>query len=172
MENVSSKNVFGGEEFESLQGVPCPYCQEIAKPGGFSWPMVKFNKAETYEKLVQKYPTLKKLGKIEDISPLKQSNHGNFSRITMVKLTGANGQSDSLRGEDLRLTVDPSGRKFKSTICEIENFPNSWAFFGGRGWGHGVGMCQCGAQALARRAETMKQILYYYYPNSKIRTLY
>jgi stage II sporulation protein D len=89
----------------------------------------------------------------------------------MVKLTGSNGKSDLLRAEDFRLTIDPTGRKFKSTICQIANLGGKWAFLSGRGWGHGVGMCQCGAQAMARRGRTARQILSHYYPGSRILTI-
>jgi stage II sporulation protein D len=90
----------------------------------------------------------------------------------MVKLVGSAGKSDFLRAEDFRLTVDPSGRKVRSTGCRIISMGHKWAFVAGRGYGHGVGMCQSGAQALAREGKTARQILAYYYPGSKIVKLY
>jgi len=38
----------------------------------------------------------------------------------------------------------------------------------GRGWGHGVGLCQWGAAALARRGLSAKEILAYYYPEAEL----
>lgn len=166
----NSKHVFG-DSFEPLTGVPCPYCKDVAKPTLFFWPMRKFDKANVSAALLRRYPKLKRLGKITNITAARQSDYGSFSRLTMVKLTGSNGKSDLLRAEDFRLTIDPTGRKFKSTICQIANLGGKWAFLSGRGWGHGVGMCQCGAQAMARRGRTARQILSHYYPGSRILTI-
>jgi len=167
----SSENVFG-DSFEALVGVPCPYCQNVARLNLFYWPMVQFDKSYVTNKLLQKYPTLKSLGKIKSIAAVEQSEYGKFSRITKVKLIGSTGKSDFLKAEDLRLTIDPTGHKIKSTICQIIDMGDKWAFSLGRGWGHGVGMCQCGAQGMARQGYTSQQILSYYYPGSKIVSVY
>ena len=167
----NSSNVFG-DSFEPLTGVPCPFCQTVAKPKFFFWPMIKFDKAEVADRLLRKYPTLKKLGKITDISAADQSNYGEISRLTKIEIVGSNGKSDFLRAEDFRLTVDPTGRKLKSSICQIVNWDNYWAFLSGRGWGHGVGMCQYGAQGMAREGKNAEQILSYYYPASRIKKMY
>ncbi|MBA7697232.1 hypothetical protein ES703_105892 [subsurface metagenome] len=166
----NSEHVFG-DSFEPLVGVPCPYCKEVAKPSFFFWPMAQFDKATVTTKLSKRYSSLKRLGEITNIIPVKQSNYGKFSRLTLVKLLGSTGKSDSLRAEDLRLTIDPTGNKIKSTICKIINMGDKWAFLSGRGYGHGVGMCQCGAQAMARGGKTARRILSYYYPGSKILTI-
>ena len=170
----NSKHVFG-DSFEPLVGVACPYCKDVAKPSFFFWPMVQFDKANVTTKLLQRYPKLKPLGEITNIIAAKQSRYignGKFSRLTLVKLLGATGKSASLRAEDLRLTIDPTGRKLKSTICQIVNIGSKLTFLSGRGYGHGVGMCQCGAQAMARRGKATRQILSYYYPGSKIVRVY
>jgi len=163
----NSKNVFG-DSFEPLTGVSCPYCQDVAKPKFFFWPMIQYDKADVTTKLLQRYPKLKLLGEITNISPAGQSDYGEFSRLTKVKLLGSAGKSDFLRAEDFRLTLDPTGRKLKSTICQIVKWSDKWAFLSGRGWGHGVGMCQCGAQGMARQGKNAEQILSYYYPGSEI----
>jgi stage II sporulation protein D len=49
---------------------------------------------------------------------------------------------------------------------------DKWAFVRGRGFGHGVGMCQCGAEGMARQGKTAQQILSYYYPGSSIVRVY
>jgi stage II sporulation protein D len=41
----------------------------------------------------------------------------------------------------------------------------------GRGWGHGVGMCQWGAAELARRGLSAAEILAYYYPGTELATV-
>jgi stage II sporulation protein D len=165
----NSQNVFG-DSFEPLRGVPCPYCYDAAKPEQFFWPMQQFSKAYVSEVLLRKYPKLKQLGEIINIKADRLSDYGNFSRFTMVELVGTNG-SDKLRAEDFRLAIDPDGRNFKSTVCQIANLGDNWAFLSGRGWGHGVGMCQHGAEAMARTGKSSYQILSYYYPGSRILTI-
>ena len=38
----------------------------------------------------------------------------------------------------------------------------------GKGWGHGVGLCQIGAAVMATKGYTYDQILQHYYPNSTL----
>ena len=166
----NSENVFG-DSFPPLAGVACPYCQNVAKPKFFFWPMIQFDKGYVVKKLLQKYPALKRLGDITSISIADQSDHGEFSRLTKIKLSGSTGKSDFIRAEDLRLTIDPTGWKLRSTICQIMEIRDKWAFLSGRGWGHGVGMCQCGAEGMAREGKTTEQILSHYYPGSRILTM-
>ena len=170
----NSKYVFG-DSFEALVGVACPYCKEVAKPSLFFWPMVQFDKASAAKRVLQRYPNLKRLGEITNIKAARQSdyqgNYGKYSRLTLVKLLGSTGKSDFLRAEDFRLSVDRSGNKIKSTIFQIVNWGDKWAFMSGRGYGHGVGMCQCGAEGMARAGKKARQILRFYYPGSKILTI-
>ncbi len=167
----NSKNVFG-DSFEPLAGVRCSYCKEVAKPRFYFWPLAQFEAAEVTEKLRQRYPNLKELGQITDITVAEHSDYGGFRRLTKVKLSGSTGRSDFLRAEDLRLTVDPTGRRLRSTMCEITKSGDKWLFSLGRGYGHGVGMCQCGAQAMAREGKKAEEILLHYYPNSRISRVY
>jgi len=167
----SSKNVFG-DSFETLKGVKCGHCKDVAKPKIFYWPMAQFETDYVTERVFKKFSKLKPLKKIISITPHKKSNYGDFSRITSVKLKGSNGKDAFLRAEDLRLTIDPTGRKIKSTICQIVSTNGKFKFLYGRGWGHGVGLCQCGAQALARKGYLETQILSYYYPGSRVVNVY
>lgn len=167
----NSKNVFG-DSFEALVGVPCPYCKDVAKPSFFSWPMVQFDKGAVTKNLLRKYPKLKHLGRITGISAVNQSDYEGFSRLTSVKLVGSTGKSDFLRAEDLRLSIDPTGRKLKSASFQIVDMGDKWGFLSGRGFGHSVGMCQCGAEGMARKGYSTGQILSYYYPGSRIVSIY
>ncbi|MBI4581121.1 MAG: SpoIID/LytB domain-containing protein [Planctomycetes bacterium] len=50
--------------------------------------------------------------------------------------------------------------------------PESIVFTGGRGMGHGKGMCQYGAEAMAQAGETAVSILGHYYPGSRLTRAY
>jgi stage II sporulation protein D len=170
-----SRGVFG-DSFDTLTGVSCPYCKDVAKPGSYFWPTAQFDKTYVTERLQTRYPKLRQLGKITNIKAERKSDYqglyGKYSRLTLVKLSGSNGNSDFLRGEDFRLSIDPSGLKIRSAIFEIVNYNDKWAFMSGRGFGHGVGMCQCGAQGMARAGKKAEEILGFYYRGSKIVRVY
>lgn len=60
---------------------------------------------------------------------------------------------------------------FRSTyITSISPTSGGW-LFKGRGWGHGVGMCQAGAAALANKGRDYKRILRHYYPGASLTVL-
>ncbi len=167
-----TKNVFG-DSFVSLGGVECPYCRDITRSSLFYWPMVEFDKKYVTERIIKRYPKLKDLEKIEKIEPAKVNTYTNgFKRVISVKLTGSSGKTGILRAEDLRLAIDPTGAKIQSTSCTISRSGDEFIFVSGRGFGHGVGLCQYGARQMAREGKTAQEILIYYYPNSKIKTLY
>ena len=58
-------------------------------------------------------------------------------------------------------------RLLSALIDEISQAPDG-IVINGRGWGHGVGLCQYGARGLARRGRSCDQILAYYYPGASI----
>jgi stage II sporulation protein D len=166
----------GSEVFSTqasaLHGVKCPYCREVTKTNNFYWPAAIYDKNDVEAKLKANYASLKKLKTIDKIEAEGYIDHGNFKRLTKIRLTDPNGKNDWLRAEDFRLTIDPAGRTFKSTVCRIVETKTKWMFVEGRGFGHGVGLCQCGAQGMARKGATADEILTYYYSESKIKKLY
>lgn len=161
-----SDNVFG-DSYESLKGVPCTFCKNVAKQEIFFWPEVQFEKNDVASRLMNRYSSLNRLGEIKAISVDKQSDYEEFSRITRIKISGPNNVSEFLRAEDFRLVIDPTGKKIKSAACKLEISENGFVFTNGRGWGHGVGLCQCGVQGMAREGKTTEEILSHYYQNSK-----
>ena len=162
-----SSNVFG-DSYQSLKAVKCPYCRKIAQSELLFWTDVQFPIKYVNDRLIESYPNLTKLDGIKDIVPSDVSDYGKGGRINSVKIIGQNGKTDTIRGEDLRLTIDPTGKKIKSTYCTFAKVDGNYKFIAGRGYGHGVGMCQCGAQGMARKGRDFRQILAYYYPSSRI----
>jgi stage II sporulation protein D len=168
-ENASK--VFGGDEIAPLKGVECPYCKKTAKKGFYNWNKIEYDKQTVSDKLISRYRSLEKLKKITSIKPLAKSEYNDFTRMTMIEIAGPNNITDWLRAEDFRLALDPSGMKLKSTAFEISSTKENWIFSKGRGFGHGVGLCQCGAQQLARKGKSYQQILQYFYPGCVITRL-
>jgi stage II sporulation protein D len=160
----NSRDVFG-DSVKALEGVECPFCRRTARPEFYSWSGVLLDRKTLTERLQKRYPALLPLGQIQQIEPVRVSETG---RISSLRLTGSTGQTAFLRGEDFRLSADPSGRRLKSTLFKIRPVPEGFEFTDGRGFGHGVGLCQSGAQALALQGSRYQEILAYYYPGSEL----
>lgn len=160
-----SQSVFGGEQIRALSGVQCDQCRIVARHKDFYWPPVSYTIEQISEKLMTRYPALEKLGTIKDFEIDKL---GYKSRVIRVRLIGTNNNSDNVRGEDFRLCLDPTGRKLKSTLFSVRKEGSVVTFQNGLGFGHGVGLCQCGAQGMARNGKTYQDILDHYFPESEL----
>jgi stage II sporulation protein D len=57
--------------------------------------------------------------------------------------------------------------KLKSTFFDVEIIGEE-VLLHGRGFGHGVGLCQEGAMNMAKKGYTYDQILGFYYPKMKL----
>jgi stage II sporulation protein D len=162
-----SRAIFG-EDAVSLPGVECPWCKSIARRKDFYWGPVFYTMETVSAKLIERYPSLTRLERITDIEVMQ---NGHYGRFTQIRLIGANGSKDSLRGEDFRLSLDSTGRRLKSTLAIITKTNGGLLFEEGRGFGHGVGLCQCGAQGMAREGLDYTEILSFYYPGTRIVTI-
>jgi stage II sporulation protein D len=88
-------------------------------------------------------------------------------RAATVTVHGTRG-SVRLRGNDFRRMLGYDS--FKSTLFAVA-VDAQYARFSGRGYGHGVGMCQWGAKGMAEQGHTARQILEFYYPGTALGTL-
>jgi stage II sporulation protein D len=88
-------------------------------------------------------------------------------RAAVVTVHGTRG-SVRLRGNEFRRMLGYD--TFKSTLFAVA-VDSQWARFSGRGYGHGVGMCQWGAKGMAEQGHTARQILEFYYPGTILSTL-
>lgn len=101
-------------------------------------------------------------------------------RPTKVRLSDDAGQTFELYCEQLRMasnfraaglpTIDMSNLVY-SSHAEY-TITGSRVSITGRGFGHGVGMCQFGAQHMATEGYDYRRILGFYYPGAEIRKLY
>ena len=65
-----------------------------------------------------------------------------------------------------RLAV--GARRLKSTAFSTTRHGRD-VEFSGRGWGHGVGLCQWGAHGMAKAGKSWREILNHYYPGGELR---
>jgi stage II sporulation protein D len=83
-------------------------------------------------------------------------------RAVAVTLRGTRG-AVRVRGHDFRRMVGYD--TLRSTLFTVV-IDGPTARFSGRGYGHGVGLCQWGARAMAEQGYSARQILTFYYPGA------
>jgi stage II sporulation protein D len=103
-----------------------------------------------------------KTGLIQEIKVLERNKSG---RIKNLQITSRDGKTDTIDGKTFRDVLGPNN--LKSNLYEV-NMKGWYVDFVGRGWGHGVGMCQWGAYNMARARYSYRQILLYYYPGADL----
>ena len=91
------------------------------------------------------------------------SRRGDSGRAVSLRLDDA-----EMNAEDFRLAIGQSlgWSKIPSTWFEV-NEQGDQFYFHGRGWGHGVGLCQKGAAAMAGQNQDAVQILAQYFPGAQ-----
>ncbi len=98
---------------------------------------------------------------VQDVSLLAYSPTG---RIAQVRIRGG-GRVLDVTGYEFRQLFGFD--RVRSTGFAILRDADGF-ILQGRGWGHGAGLCQWGAAALARRGLSAKEILAYYYPQAEL----
>ena len=114
---------------------------------------------------------LANLGRLRSITMDSANAHG---RPTAFAITGDGGTVASIGAERLRRAVDYAGaglgrpaKRLWSSNVRI-TVDDKKVRFDGAGHGHGVGMCQHGAETLAQDGFAYEEILQWYYPDARI----
>jgi len=154
-----------GQNIKPLAGRPCTYCKKISPEEKYNWPSVIIKKKWISNQLIKRYPEFAELKKIVDVRIAGKSYYG---RVEKVELTGSNQKRAYLSGEDFRLVVCRAGKKLLSSWYQTTDLGQSLRFENGRGWGHGVGLCQWGSQQMAKEGKNSVEILRYYYPGATL----
>lgn len=149
------KDVFGGD---------LKYLTNVESPG---------------DKLVPNYETLVEISTEEfknsllnntkecDIKENPKEWLGDYTRSDGGMIKEINIFSKTFKGSDIRKIFGLRSSDFDLNYnSEIEKF-----IFTVRGYGHGVGMSQHGAQYMAKQSANYKEILSWYYPNTYITNL-
>ncbi len=108
---------------------------------------------------------------IGSIVDLRVVSRGTSHRVTDLEVVGTNG-SAHVRGGRIRSALGLLEQLFVIDREYDENGRVTEFIFTGRGWGHGVGMCQVGAYGLAKQGWSSEQILKAYYSGIELTRLY
>jgi stage II sporulation protein D len=87
---------------------------------------------------------------------------GASGRVGKIRIEGDEGRTAEVDGLAVRWTLDVPDTLFTAKRLTPPRKEAGWLFTG-RGWGHGVGLCQVGAYGMAQRGHTYREILYHYY---------
>ena len=100
------------------------------------------------------------LGRILHMEALERGESG---RIYKLKITGT--QKTLVIGKELEIRKILSESHLKSSAFDVE-MTDGRIILHGKGWGHGVGLCQIGAAVMASQGYAYQEILEHYYPGT------
>jgi len=156
--------------------VRCDFCS-IAPGQTYRWPTVNIPVQEVRKRLIARYQRLAKMNRIVAVEVIERTQSG---RPVMLRIIDSSKQKFDVFAEHLRLAVASLG--MRSTDCDIRvvNGVRSMSSGGGKmvrlengkGFGHGLGLCQWGMQGQALKGKKVGEILRYYYPTCHLSRAY
>jgi len=94
---------------------------------------------------------------------------GKSSRIWKLQIVGS--KRSFTIGKELEIRRTLSETHLYSSAFDVE-INNNQFILHGKGWGHGVGLCQIGAAVMGERGKHYDEILLYYYKQAEIQNIY
>jgi stage II sporulation protein D len=134
--------------------------EPVAAP--VSWSRLK-TKAELSAQVEQRYPGL-------GFEGFEVLSRGRSGRVGKIRLLGKGGRTQLVEGLAVRWLLDVPETLFSAREVRTSKGLSGWQFTG-KGWGHGVGLCQTGAFGMAGRGLTYRDILQHYYSGTELARL-
>lgn len=105
---------------------------------------------------------------LQHVSVVSRTRSG---RARLLLLTGS-GSSEQISAESFRLAIGRAlgWNSIRSDQYRVEQ-PGENVLFAGKGQGHGVGLCQDGADQMGGEGSTFREILQFYYPGASVSRL-
>ena len=162
--------------YRYLQSVECPYCNtndarvlsqvlnnyDQETQDFYRW-TVRYT-AEDLAAIIREKSGID-FGEIEALRPVKRGPSG---RIYELEIVGS--KHKMIVGKELEIRKWLSKTCLYSSAFEVEREGTDFVLRG-KGWGHGVGLCQIGAAVMADKGYTYEQILAYYYTNAQLKKI-
>lgn len=128
----------------------------------FQWE-VKYSREELQELIGRRA----RVGRLLDIIPIERGVSG---RVSALQVVGSRGRY-TFRGFGIRSLLGLKENLFAVDRLKSRNGAVTHFLFTGKGWGHGVGLCQVGAFGMALRGATYLEILARYYTGVSVEPL-
>lgn len=152
------------EEVQVLEIIYPPFSNILDRDSKLHLWQARKSKQELEERINQFYP----IGELLDLVPQKR---GESKRVVELLIKGSETQA-VVRGFKIRSVLGLRETLFVIDRESDERDKISHFSFRGKGWGHGVGLCQVGAVGMARAGADYKDILKKYYQGIKISKIY
>lgn len=101
----------------------------------------------------------------DQLKTLRIKKKSGSGRVQTISVTTDKGVFD-LSGNEFRIALHPE--KIRSTLWTDFGRHGDGYQFKGKGWGHGVGMCQWGDKGQAELGRDYRDILRFYYPHTDL----
>lgn len=172
------ENAWAPVHYRYLESVECPYCNtydkrvlaqvlndyDLETQDFYRW-QVQYSQEELSE-IVRTRSGID-FGTITALRPIKR---GPSYRIYELEIVGT--RRSMIVGKELEIRKWLSRTHLYSSAFDVTFDEAAHRFtLQGRGWGHGVGLCQIGAAVMADKGFTYEQILAHYFPHSHITPL-
>ena len=151
---------------EFILNPPACYCSVKGIEGSNKFRWKKKLSAKQWKKIEADL----NIGRIKTVSEFKREISG---RIYSLVIKGEKGEKTILKELPIRRLF--GGLRSSCFIAKWHKDKQGYIYkadFNGAGWGHGVGMCQTGAQSMGKMGISFKKILLHYFPGTKLRKLY
>lgn len=104
------------------------------------------------------------IGLIREIRVTERNSTGRVRKLAIEDRTG---KVITIDGKTFRETIGPN--LIRSSLFSV-TMKGWYVDISGKGWGHGVGLCQWGAYGMAQKKHNYREILAFYYPSSELKT--
>lgn len=111
--------------------------------------------------------SIAKRNPIKELRDLRPTVIDESHRIAEMEVVAEGGRTFILKGLPVRWSLNVPDNLFHMQKTKDPDGVERWTFFG-KGWGHGVGMCQVGAYGMGFRGYSAEQILKRYYTGIEI----
>ena len=165
--------LLGGEDIRWVENGGEIGCLEVLYPmstatldrgSAFHRWLVRQSKQELEKRVNEYYP----VGELQDIVVRER---GKSRRVTELEIIGTESQV-VVKGIKIRWVLGLRDTLFALDKEYDAEGRTSHYVFAGKGWGHGVGLCQVGASRMAQSGADYKEILRKYYQDIKISRSY
>lgn len=132
-----------------------------------------FNEKLIIKRLFESKLILDMNSQLKEIKVISRFNSGRVNELKISLLENKKLKEVSLFSNNIRFVLKNSnGRILPSTNFVIKIEKNKEVIFKGKGFGHGVGMCQWGSIFLSRKGLNFNEIISFYFPKTEIKKIY
>ena len=177
------ETAWADRHYRYLESVECTYCNtkdarvlrqvlnnyDRETQDFYRW-TVRYTVAELAEIVREKSGI--DFGEIQELRALKRGPSGRIYELEIVgsKRTMIVGKELEIRKWLSKTCLYSSAFEVQRAAAAEQSQPDDF-ILRGKGWGHGVGLCQIGAAVMADKGYDYKQILAHYYPGAQLRKI-